>query len=75
MDIPVPGERRRSSPLLWIVILVLVGFGGLYLYAASAGTQTATTQAHCPGVDLQQQAFLLAQQAENQRKVQPFGGN
>lgn len=75
MDIPVPGERKGASPLLWIVILVLVGFGAMYLYTASTGTQTATTQAHCPGVDLQQEAFLLAQQAEQTRKISPFAGN
>lgn len=65
MDMPVPKPNQGDgiSLLLWIVVLLL----------GSVGTQTATMVRHYPGTDLQQEAFLLAQQTEQQRRLQPFG--
>jgi hypothetical protein len=77
MAIPIPKPERAVWP--WVIVLLLLGLIAFFLLGSlnfvGSTTTTTTTTGHCPGVDLQQEAFLLAQQAELARKTTPFRGN
>lgn len=80
--------RNRS---LWLVILVIVllAFGLLFTLplpnTRTSSTTQSATPASCPAAgqvfdvqqafDAQQEAFVLAQSAEQYRAANPFGGN
>jgi hypothetical protein len=79
MTISVPQPESKSL-WPWIIGLLLVGVVGSFLYVGSLNsavstTTTTTATGSCPGVNLQQQAFLLAQQAELTRKTSSYAGN
>lgn len=78
-------STTQSGTNTWLIILLLLLllFGSLFAFASRINTTSTTTTTttttssskDCPGFDAQQEAFLLAQQAEQKRQAVPFAGN
>lgn len=78
------GAQKQSSKWWLIFLLILLLIVGVFVllpsYNAGVNTSTqSTTQNQCPqagqNFDAQQEAFTLAQTAEQYRRLNPFGGN
>ena len=76
-------QKQKSSLGLIISLLILLAVGIFVLLPSynlrtNTSTQT-TTENQCPAIgqsfDARQEAFTLAQTAEQYRKIKPFGGN
>lgn len=79
MDSAVPRQKSTSLAIFLLLLVIVVGLAFAVWSLSAVGTATTTTtkstDGYCPGVDLQQEAFLLAQQAELTRKASPYAGN
>ena len=78
------GAQKQSSSWWLIIFLLILLILGIFLLLPSYNTQIntstqSTTQNQCPqagqSFDARQEAFMLAQSAEQYRRMHPFGGN